>query len=81
MEEGDLGGVHSGGSWGDENVDWGKCADSRLRLDFISFDDGFEFEDGRVGEDEPNFAGKKVPECIEFFDGTSEFAEFIVEGV
>ena len=60
MEEGNLTGVHSGGAGGDENVDWGNCTDSRLRLDFIGFDDGFEFEDRDVRENESDFASKQV---------------------
>jgi hypothetical protein len=73
VEERDLGGVHASGARRDENIQ--RCNSTNLGcgLDFVGFDDWFEFEDWGVSEDEPDFAGQEVSEGVKFLDGWSEF--------
>lgn len=81
MEETNLRGVHSGGSGGDDDGDGGDDSNLGDGVDSVGFNNGHEFEDGSVGNDESEFSLELVSEDFELgFSLESELFEvFIVE--
>lgn len=69
MEERNLRGVESGGSGGD--VDVLRCEGSDLSGGFhlVLFDEGLEFENGFISEDESDLALHQIRQSVELRDG------------
>jgi len=60
VEEVNLGWVHSGWSRGYDNIARGDGSYFGNGLNFVGFNNGDEFEDGVVGEDETEFTSKFI---------------------
>lgn len=72
MEEVDLGGVKTGGSGRDGEVDGRDGTDSGFSGDSVGFNLFFEIIDGGFGEDEGNFLFHEGDKGLEFRDFASE---------
>jgi hypothetical protein len=77
MEERDLGGVHSGGSGGDDNLGVGDFSDLGGGLSTVGLDHGLEVEDTGVGEDDSELVGQVFFQDVEFGHGGSELVEVV----
>jgi len=86
MEERDLGGVHSGGSGGDDDFGVGDFSEFGDGLSTVGLDHGLEVEDTGVGEDDSELVDQVFFQDVEFGHGGSELVEvvevfhFLVEG-
>jgi hypothetical protein len=54
MEEGDLGGIHTSGTRGNGDINGGDGTNLSGGGDSVAFNDGLEFENGGIREDETN---------------------------
>lgn len=69
MEERNLRGVESGGSGGDVDVLGCEGSDFGGGFHLVLFDEGLEFENGFIGEDESDLALHQIRQSVELGDG------------
>lgn len=81
VEERDLGWVHTGGSWGDDDIRRCDSSDFRCGFYFVGFDLWLELEHWNVGENQAHLVVKQVFEGVEFLDGSSESLKILIIGV
>ena len=71
VEEVDLGGVETGGSWRDGEIYGGNSSDSGFGGNFVGFNLSLEVVDGGFSEDEGDFLLEEGSEDFKFWDFSS----------
>lgn len=78
MEERDLGGVHTSGSWGDDHFDHRHVTGLGRGLSSVGQDDLLKIEHGGIGKDHSEFLFEDGFEALELGHGFTELGEEFV---
>lgn len=82
VEEGNLGGVHSGCAGWDDDIDGSSASDFGSAVDSVCLNDGLQVEDGLFGEDEADFSSDEILEGVQLSNGVlAELLQVIIIGV